>query len=373
VTLPASAAPGDVVPLHDERGPVAVVMVEPGSPIAARVLALWPDGAPAPTLDATWVRARASSAARMRRRDPLLAGCDGIRWIHGENDRLPGLVIDGYGDVLVVVYDGAAAEAFWSPRLGEVLAGLAAEGVATGSIWVRPSRRNQGVQRPGFELGASPPALIEIHEDEARFAVDVRHGQKTGFFLDQRRNRQLVRELAAGASVLNVFAYSGGFSVHAALGGARAVTTVDIAAEAIRAAEDNFRRSGVEPAGHEFVAGDAFAFFDQALAAGRRWDLVITDPPSFAPSEAARGKGLAAYRRLAIAALRVVAPGGQLAFASCSSHITEADLMDALAQAAVALGRPLRIRATLGGASDHPTLPAFPEGRYLKFILCDAP
>ncbi len=365
VRLPADAAAGDLRVLRDEHGPLARVLVEPGSPIACRILDL---DLRAP-IDARWAQARAAAAATARARDPLLAGCDGMRLIHGENDRLPGLVIDRYGPVLVAVFDGPAAERFWTPLLPAVLAGIASAGFAADSVWVRASR---GAGRDqAYAMSTTPPALVEIHEGAARFAVDVRAGQKTGFFLDQRRNRQLVAELAAGQRVLNVFSYTGGFSVHAALGGATRVTSVDIAAPAIAQAADNFRRSGLDPAVHEFVADDAFAFFTAATAARRTWDVVITDPPSFAPSEATRGRGLAAYRRIASAALDTVAPGGLLGFASCSSHITESDLLEVLAQAGAAAGRPLRLRAILGAASDHPTLPAFPEGRYLNFLLAD--
>jgi 23S rRNA (cytosine1962-C5)-methyltransferase len=171
--------------------------------------------------------------------------------------------------------------------------------------------------------------------------------------------------------VLNLFSYTGGFSVHAALGGARRVTSVDIAAPAIAAAQDNFRRSGIAPAEHGFHAVDAFDFLARAAADGRRWDLVIVDPPSFAPSEKARGKALPAYTRLAGQGLAVTAPGGLFALASCSSHVTELDLLGCLASAAGRAGRRVRARHILGAASDHPVLPGFPEGRYLKFFLCD--
>ncbi|MCA9674319.1 MAG: class I SAM-dependent rRNA methyltransferase, partial [Myxococcales bacterium] len=221
-------------------------------------------------------------------------------------------------------------------------------------------------------LGAVPDGVIEIHEGAARFEVDVRAGQKTGFFLDQRPNRALVAAHAAGATVLNLFAYTGGFSVHAALGGAQRVTSVDLSAPAVAAIGRNLARSGVDPAGHEQVAIDAFAFLEQAAAQGRRWDVVIVDPPSFAPSEQARAKALRAYARLNELALAVVEPQGLLASASCSSHVSEADLLAVLAQASARSGRPLRLRFIGGAGSDHPVLPGFPEGRYLSFLLAAA-
>jgi 23S rRNA (cytosine1962-C5)-methyltransferase len=314
-------------------------------------------------IDAAWAAQRATTAAARRIGDPLLAGCDGVRWIHGENDHCPGLVVDGYAATAVVVYDGAGAAAFWSPYLPAVLDGLRRGGAAIDAVWVKGQR--------GAEAHAigEVPAEIEIRERDARFAVDVRRGQKTGFFLDQRLNRFLVGAHAADARVLNLFAYTGGFSIHAALGGARQVTSVDIAAPAIAAAAANLRASGLDPGAHELVAEDAFAFLARATAAGRRWDLVISDPPSFAPSERARPAALASYRKLARAALAVVEPGGLFAFASCSSHVGRDDLLGVLADAGA--GRGLRVRQALGAASDHPTLPAFPEGQYLDFLLCD--
>src|SRR5262249_32697909 len=178
----------------------------------------------------------------------------------------------------------------------------------------------------------TPPEELVIAEDEARFAVDIRRGQKTGFFLDQRENRRTIRRHAAGASVLNVFAYTGGFSLHAALGGATRVTSVDIAAPAIAALEKNLQLSRLDASAHECGAIGAVEFFDRAKPRGRRWALVIVDPPSFAPSERARPAALKAYHKLADAALAVVEPGGRFALASCSSHVTAGDLLSIVAR-----------------------------------------
>jgi 23S rRNA (cytosine1962-C5)-methyltransferase len=223
----------------------------------------------------------------------------------------------------------------------------------------------RGEHEPGEAVRGDPPAEIVVAEDDARYAVDVRAGAKTGLFLDQRDNRRLVRRHAAGARVLDVFAYVGGFSIHAALGGAASTTAVDIAAPAIAAIARNFELSSLPLAAHERVVADAFDFFARAAAQGRRWDLAIVDPPSFAPSERARPAALAAYRKLVAGALSVVEPGGRFVLASCSSHVTELDLLELCA-------RPdLRLRASSGAASDHPVLPAFPEGRYLKLLMFD--
>ena len=355
---PRELEPGDVVTIVDDDGPVATALADPASPIRARVL----DVANA-VIDAGWVRARTEAAAARRARDPLLVGCSGRRLVHGEGDACPGLVVDVYAETAVVVFDGAAAAAFWRPHLPDVIDGLERGGAEIRHVWVRGERRDR---TRGEALRGDPPAEIVISEDEARFAVDVRAGQKTGFFLDQRENRRTVRRHAAGSAVLNVFAYTGGFSLHAALGGATRVTSVDIAPPAIAGIERNLALSGLLAGSHERVALDAFEYFARAHDQRRRWDLVIVDPPSFAPSERAKPAALAAYRKLAAAALAVVEPQGRFALASCSSHVTETDLLELVAGII-----PLRVRLIAGAASDHPVLPAFPEGRYLKFLLFD--
>lgn len=371
---PKDLAAGDLATVVDDDGPIAIVLADPASPLRARVLDLLPDA----VIDAAWVRGRTEAAAARRVRDPLLVGCTGLRLVHGEADACPGLVIDLYADTAVVVFDGPAATAFWRPRLPDVFAGLERAGIEIAHVWLRGERRDRSA---GEALRGDAPAEIVITEDEARFAVDVRAGQKTGFFLDQRDNRRLIRRHAAGQSVLNVFSYTGGFSLHAALGGATHVTSVDIAAPAIAGLHRNLVLSGLPADGHEGVATEAFDFFARSAQRGRRWDLVIVDPPSFAPSEKARPAALAAYRKLVVAALAVVETSGRLALASCSSHITEADLLELVAginatraaptRAAPTGTAPLRLRLAGGAGTDHPVLPAFPEGRYLKFLFFD--
>jgi 23S rRNA (cytosine1962-C5)-methyltransferase len=285
--------------------------------------------------------------------------------VHGEADACPGLVVDTYTDTAVVVFDGPAATAFWRPRIDDVLAGLERGGATIHHVWLRGERRDRSA---GEALRGAPPAEIVISEDDARFGVDVRSGQKTGFFLDQRDNRRTIRRHAAGQTVLNLFAYTGGFSLHAALGGASRVTSVDIAGPAIAAIDKNVELSGLDRNAHERVTADAFEFLARAKSQGRRWDLVIVDPPSFAPSERAKAQALRAYGKLASAALAVVEPRGRFAFASCSSHVTEADLLGVIAELTAA---DLRLRLTAGASSDHPVLSAFAEGRYLKFLFFD--
>jgi 23S rRNA (cytosine1962-C5)-methyltransferase len=273
-----------------------------------------------------------------------------MRLVHGENDYLPGLVIDRYAASAVVAHDGRGAEAIWRRFRHAIAAALPSElGLC--------------------ERADAPAGEVAIREMGASFLVDLRRGQKTGFFLDQRDNRLRVRALAKGARVLNLFCYTGGFSVHAALGGATHVVSVDQAAPAIAAARRNVAANALPPAQHELIAEDAFAFLDRELAAGRRWDIVICDPPSFAPSERARPKALAAYRRLNGLAMRAVDAAGLLVTASCSSHVTTRDLAEVVAQAANDTGRTARVIGEHGAAGDHPTRPGFREGHYLGCLF----
>ncbi len=360
-----SGAAGDVVSVADERGAFATAYVEPGAPIRARVLVR---EAGADVGDA-WAREAARVAAGHRRLPAELATTDALRAIHGENDGLPGLTVDVYAGIAVVVFDGAAAAAFWRPRMAAVMDGVREGGIDVSAVWTRAVRGEKRRTGTGSGTGTVPERVV-MREGEARFGVDVRAGQKTGFFLDQRANRARVAQLARDARLLNLCSYSGGFSVQAGLGGAAHVTSVDLAAPAIADAERHWRDNGLAPGRHAGVVADAFDFLELARSRRERWDVVVADPPSFAPSEAARPRALAAYERLARLALGATARGGVLVLASCSSHVTEADLRAVLA--AASSGRDVRVIEARGAAADHPTIPGFPEGRYLKLLVAAA-
>ena len=356
---PRGLTSGTTVELADEEGGhLGRGLWDADSPIAVRVFARSSGSA----LDATALGALAIAA--IARRD----GCfdeetTAYRLCNGEGDRVPGLVVDRYGDVAVLRLDTEA----WTPHLGGVVAALrgplAARGVR--SIGLRVSGEAKKL-RP-LE-GPEPPDRLVVRERGMAMEVDLGQGQKTGAFLDQRENRARVRALAGGRRVLNLFSYAGGFSIAAALGGAARVTSVDIASAAHATAQRTFRANAVDPGAHAFVSADVFAFLEQARARGERFDLVISDPPSFAPSERARPRALTAYRRLHAAAAAVLDEGGVLCASSCSSHVTAEDFVATLDDAA--LGRSdLCLRELLGHAEDHPTLPAWPEGRYLKLAI----
>ena len=293
------------------------------------------------------------------------ATTDAFRLLNGEGDFLPGVVIDRYGPVAVVLFDGAAARALL-PGVVAAVKGLGGP-LAITALYERNQRRQGG----GGQLlyGELPAAELLVREHGMRFLVDIVQGQKTGLFLDQRENRQLIRRYARGLTVWNGFAYTGGFSLAAALGGASRVVTVDSAGPAIAAAQKNFALNQLDPAAHEFYADDVFVHLQQAAQRQKTYDLVIVDPPSFAPTHKALPTALGAYRELHRLALAAVAPGGLLAAASCSSHVPEAEFLATLTDAAQHARRRLRVLEIHGQPADHPTLPAFPEGRYLKFIL----
>ncbi|HET8945301.1 MAG TPA: class I SAM-dependent methyltransferase, partial [Dehalococcoidia bacterium] len=209
----------------------------------------------------------------------------------------------------------------------------------------------------------------EVLENGVRFLVDLAHGQKGGLFIDQRENRVRVARRARGKSVLNLFGYTGGFAVHAAVAGARSTDTVDLAKPAIEAARRNFELNNLPMERAGFHALDAFAFLTAAIERGDRWDIVVSDPPSFAPRKDAVPAARQAYQRLHKLASAVTAPGGLLCASSCSSHFGKEDFLASVEAGARQAGRHWVFEALHGAAFDHPVLAAFPEGDYLKFAI----
>jgi 23S rRNA (cytosine1962-C5)-methyltransferase len=292
---------------------------------------------------------------RLARLDP--ASTNAFRWVHGEGDLLPGLHVDLYADVAVVRFDGEGARVFYSP-VEDRLRAAAAPHMALGDIVDRDSRSPGG--------GSSE---IEVLENGLRFAVDVERGQKGGLFLDQRENRQRVAEMARGKSVLNLFGYTGGFAVYAAAAGASRTDTVDIVAPVIEAARRNFEINDLPPANAGFHAADAFEFLAAAAERGERWDIVVSDPPSFAPRKDALPAARQAYLKLHRLAASVVTPGGLLCASSCSSHFGRDELLASVKTAARQTACRWTLEGVYGAGFDHPVLAAFPEGDYLTFAI----
>ena len=363
IYLDALAAPadglrdGDVVLVRGrDRRPIGRGYWTAGSPIAVRVLTTTA-GTPLPTL----VRERVRAALDERRARLAGSGTNAFRWIHGEADLLPGIHVDLYDSVAAIRFDGAGARAFYR-ELPAILLAAAAEagGPALRAVIDRQSRA---------VLAGVPTAINAVVENHLRFGVDLEHGQKGGLFLDQRENREEIGRRAAGRRVLNLFGYTGGFSVYAAAGGARVTDTVDLAAPAIAAARDNFTLNQIDPRGHGFDAEDVFTFLTRARAAGQTWDIVISDPPSFAPRKSALPAARAAYRRLHALCATVTAAGGLFCPASCSSHFPRDEFMASVVEGVRAAGRTFDLEVLRGAGFDHPVRDWFPEGDYLKFVI----
>jgi 23S rRNA (cytosine1962-C5)-methyltransferase len=349
---------------------------DPGSPIALRV---WGVGEGV-HLDASLFAERLRRALAVRRELFADGQTTAYRILNGEGDRTPGFVIDRYGDVAVIRIDGDAARAVAPILLGEVDDILREAGIVTvlERVAKRTSDRETDAQRGEAKSVTvrfgTEPTSVRVSEHGVPFLVDVMRGQKTGAFLDQRENRRRVGELVArrlraglGVRVLNLFSYTGGFSQRAALAGGT-VTSVDVAAKAHGTAQESFKLAGIPLAPHSFVTADAFAWLAEQKKKGRDWDVVISDPPSFAPSERAKPNAISAYRALHRACADVLAPGGTFVAASCSSHVSAEDFLTTLED--IALGRSdLRLLELFGPPADHPTLPSFPEGRYLKLAV----
>jgi 23S rRNA (cytosine1962-C5)-methyltransferase len=367
VTAPDGLADGALVFVVDaDRKAVARGFWDARSPIAVRVVATADEAASVGADVDAAVDGRLGAALARRlaflKRDGLEHDAtDAFRWVHGEADRLPGIHVDLYGAVAVVRADGAGARAFYRDLPARLAAAAGAHELALAAV---VERNDQGAVTT---WGTLPEGEVEVRENGVRFGVDLARGQKGGLFLDQRDNRARVRTLAAGRRVLNLFGYTGGFSIYAALGGALETTTVDVAAPAIAAARRNFERNGLPLAAAHLYAEDAFAFLERARRAATRFDLVISDPPSFAPSERALPAALKAYTRLHELCAAVTAPGGTLCAASCSSHVHADAFLETVVAGARAAGRVFTLDELRGAAACHPSLPGFHEGDYLKF------
>lgn len=369
VSRPGTA--GELAVIFDtDRRFAAIGLWDPDSPIRIKVLH---QGKPV-TVDAAFWRTRLTTA--LDRRSGLVADPDttAYRVVHGENDGLPGLVVDRYAGTLVVkLYSGA-----WFAHLDELVA-VAVELTGAARVVLRTSRAvaaNTGATTDGTVIVGPPiDGPIAFRERGLAMEADVGTGQKTGHFLDQRDNRTLVRGGAAGKNVLDVFASTGGFSLAAAAGGARSVHLVDLAEPALATARRNLARNAhireVRECAVRVTAGDAFDVLQTLAQAGEVYDIVIVDPPSFAQNQASVERAVRAYTRLTHLALGVLAPGGTLVQCSCSSRVTDEQFFGAVHAAARAAHRPLRELRRTGHAVDHPI--GFEYGAYLKALFATVP
>ena len=361
---------GELAIIYDRRDRfLAAGLFDPHSEIRVRVLHA---GQPQ-TLDAAWWATQLDRAAQ--RRQPLFDDqTDGYRWVHGESDGFPGLVLDRYADTLVMKLYTAA----WLPRLDEILS-LVVQRFHPTRVVLRLSRNVQDlaqkefVKADGQVLEGQPlDDPVVFREAGLKFEADVLRGQKTGFFLDQRENRGMVERLASGRRVLNAFSFSGGFSVYAARGGARLVVDLDLSTHALASARRNRKLNVSNPAvtacEYEQVKADAFEWLDQSPTG--TFDLIVLDPPSLARREAERAGAIRAYEKLAVSAIRRLANQGILVACSCSAHVTAGEFFNAIRRAWKISRRGFAELQTTGPPADHPA--AFKEAEYLKAIYVEA-
>jgi 23S rRNA (cytosine1962-C5)-methyltransferase len=355
---------GDTVDLRRDDGAfVARAAYSPSSQIRARVWTFDEREA----VDGAFFARRVGRAVALRA--PMLdTRHTGCRLIHGEADGLPGVVADRYGDTVVLQLSAAGAER-WRDAIVDALA--AATGAAC--VYERSDadvRNLEGLPPRTGALRGVLPAEVSLLEDGLAYRVDVVAGQKTGFFLDQRASRATVRALAAGRETLNVFCYTGGFTLAALAGGARRVVSIDSSADALALACENLARNpALDAARAEWREADAFAELRKLRDAAASFDLVVLDPPKFAPTHAHAERAARAYKDVNLLALKLLRPGGLLATFSCSGGIDAALFAKIVAGAAVDAGADAAVIGRFGASADHPVALAFPEGEYLKGLL----
>lgn len=286
------------------------------------------------------------------------------RLIHAESDGMPGLIVDRYGDIAVVQVNTAGMEALY-PHVETALKAL----LQPKAIVLRSdasAREMEGLEpKTGLVMGALDDAGVTIEENGARFAVDVKDGQKTGWFYDQRDNRSWVASLAKDASVLDVFCHTGGFGIVAGKAGAQSVTFIDSSDDALMMVEKNVALNALEGQA-QVIEGKAFDLLEKLPKMGRKYDVVCVDPPAFIKSRKDMGAGMKGYQKLATLASALVEKSGFLFFASCSHHADVKELAETVAEGIGKTGRPFQLIRTAGAAADHPVHPHLPETGYLK-------
>jgi len=358
-------AAGDTVEVKSGSGkPLALAAFSPRSQIRARV---WTFNSEE-NVDASFFRKKIEQAIRLRSQIASSKHTNAIRLVHGESDGLPGLIVDRYADVLVAQFLAAGVER-WRDEILNALMDLS----GCEAIFERSDaevRKLEGLEpKTGFVRGDRSASRCPIIEHGLNFRVDVEQGQKTGFFLDQRVNRQRVRSLASGREVLDGFSYTGGFAVAALAGGAKRVTAIESSAPALEVARENLAANPLDASKVEFTQADVFKHLRLLRDRAAKFDLVVLDPPKFAPTAAQAEHAARAYKDINLLALKLLRPGGLLATFSCSGGVDAALFQSIVAGAAVDAGVDAKIIERFGAAADHPVALEFPEGDYLKGLL----
>lgn len=323
----------------------------------------------AESIDIEFFRRRLTKAIENRKtlypEDDRLA----LRLVHAESDGLPGLIVDRYANWLVVQFLTAGIE-----RWQEVVRDVLVELTGIQNVYERSDvdiRRLEGLdERIGVLSGSEPPEFVEIIENELRFRVDIRHGQKTGFYLDQRFNRQRVCALAFGRRVLNCFCYTGAFTVYALKGGAIAVHSVDSSVESLELARQNLAMNGDWGSQVSWQEGDVFQVLRQLRDRNEVFDMIILDPPKFAPTTSQVERAARGYKDINLLGFKLLSPGGLLVTFSCSGGVSSELFQKIVADAALDAGVNAQILEHLWQAPDHPVALNFPEAAYLKGLIC---
>jgi 23S rRNA (cytosine1962-C5)-methyltransferase len=356
---------GDTVEVKGASGePLALAAYSPLSQIRARV---WSFDSQE-TINKGFFEKRLKSAISLREQLPAARHSNAMRLIHSESDGLPGLVVDRYADVLVAQFLSAGVERWRDAILDSLIEIAGCEAIFERSD--AEVRKLEGLeQRVGFARGNRNASRCPIIEYGLNFRVDVEQGQKTGFFLDQRENRQRVRALAAGREVLDGFCYTGGFAIAALAGGAKKVTALESSATALDVAKENLQANPFDAARVEFVKADVFSHLRTLRDRGASFDMVVLDPPKFAPTAAQAKNAARAYKDINLLAFKLLAPGGLLATFSCSGGVSAELFQSIVAGAALDAKADAKIIERFGAAADHPVALEFPEGEYLKGLL----
>ena len=365
--LDGRARPGDTVDIVASNGrELGRGAYSPSSQIRVRVWSF----DPTETIDDVFFKRRVAQAFQRRMALPGLAHQQGRRVLHGESDGLPGVIADQYGDTIVLQVTSAGADK-WVEAIARALIN------ATGAVRVYERsdsevRKLEGLEpRTGWLIGEPSEAPLTIEEYGVTLGVDIIGGHKTGFYLDQRENRRLTRDLAQGRRVLNCFCYTGGFSLQALAGGAREVISIDSSGPALAAAQNNMLLNPqLDASRAHWAEANVFDALREYKAAGERFDLIILDPPKFAPSAAHADRAARAYKDINLLGFRLLNPGGILMTYSCSGGIGQELFQQIVASAASDSGVTAAITHRLSAAADHPIGLAFPEGEYLKGLAC---
>lgn len=355
---------GDTVPIYTSQGAfLAHAAYHSQAPIAARVWSWQQDE----RIDGAFFYRKLTQAIALRKDLGVSQQSTGFRLVHGESDGLPGLVVDRYDRVLVIQIGSVGVER-WRETLLDILKALC-DPICIYERSDTEVRELEGLTKRTGVLWGELPHDLTIKEYGLHFAVDAAHGQKTGFYLDQRDNRAKIRALAKDKEVLNCFCYSGGFSVYASQGGAKSILSVDSSDNALALAQRNFTLNGLDVNSLQWQCADVFQMLRKLRDQNRQFDLIILDPPKFAPTAAFAAKAARGYKDINLLGFKLLRPGGILATYSCSSGISNDLFQKIIAGAALDAGVSAHIIDQQMAAPDHPILLSFPEGAYLKGLL----